>query len=89
MLNSRDVDLRNANLNNVGGNQINISHNYKTDDNFLAVLKPISRSGYDIPRCMEGTRGSVFREIDTWLNGVYDYSATQLCTGLTGRFGLT
>jgi hypothetical protein len=35
----------------------------------LSLLKPVFRSGYHVPGCMEGTRESVFKEIMAWLNG--------------------
>jgi hypothetical protein len=40
-------------------------------DATLSILKPVARDGYHVPRCMEGTRESVFKEIITWLNGVH------------------
>jgi hypothetical protein len=63
------TDLRNAHLTDVHGDQI-IHHNYPTGERALEVLKPAMREGYDVPRCMEGTRKSVFREVDSWLDDV-------------------
>jgi hypothetical protein len=40
-------------------------------DATLSLLKPVARDGYHVPRCMEGTRESVFKEIITWLNGAH------------------
>ena|ERR1700729_3721980 len=37
----------------------------------LGLLKPVARDGYHVPRCMEGTRESVFKEIMAWLNGAH------------------
>jgi hypothetical protein len=36
----------------------------------LDLLKPAARSDYYVPRCLEGTRESLFKEIVAWLNGV-------------------
>jgi hypothetical protein len=68
------TDLRNAHLTDVHGDQI--IHNYhpttstSTGERALEALKPAMREGYDVPRCMEGTRESVFKEVDSWLDDV-------------------
>jgi hypothetical protein len=65
---SHDVDLRNAIVNNVGGNQYNVTNNYLFEEKTLAALKPADRNGYDVPGCMEGTREAVLKAIDLWLD---------------------
>jgi hypothetical protein len=62
---AHSVDFRDANLTSIHGNQYNIYNS--TEDRALASLKPAMRSGYDVPRCTEGTRENVFKEIDIWL----------------------
>jgi hypothetical protein len=46
----------------------------RTDNFLLSILNPVIRHTNDVPRCMEGTRGSVFRKVDLWLNGMSDRS---------------
>jgi hypothetical protein len=67
--NVQDLQVHNAQLNNVGGNQFNVTNVLAPeDDKALTLLKPVSRcEASDAPRCMDGTRESVFREIDDWL----------------------
>jgi hypothetical protein len=69
---ARDVYFHGSNVHNVGRDQYNnTTHIYLTEEKALAVLKPVIRSECDVPRCMERTRESVFREIDSWLDGMY------------------
>jgi hypothetical protein len=62
-------------INNVSGDQhittniVNVTEEKAT----LALLRPAIRNEYHVPRCMDGTREGVFKEIDLWLNGVFDY----------------
>ena len=67
---AQSPDLRCANLTDVHGNQYNVNNIYSTDPEAraLAALKPAIRGTYHVSRCMEGTRESVFREIDDWLD---------------------
>jgi NACHT domain len=63
--------FHNSNLTDIAGSQYN--HNYTTnihltEERALAALKPAIREGYEVPRCMEGTRQSVFKQIDAWLD---------------------
>jgi hypothetical protein len=69
--NARDVSIHDANIYNAGGNQsVTVINNYLGEEKTLELLKPAERGGYDIPRCMEGTRESVFKQIDLWLYGM-------------------
>jgi hypothetical protein len=71
MINAQDVDLRNANVSNIGGNQYNNpTIVYQIEDQTLGKLKPAVRSGYHIPACMEKTRESIFNEIYLWLDSM-------------------
>ena len=66
--NARSADLRNSTFNDFGCAQYNHTTNiYPTEERALEALKPAVRTGYD-PRCMEGTRESVFKEVDDWLD---------------------
>jgi len=75
--NAIGTDARHATFNQVQGNQINITHwhQHVDDDKILASLKPVERGGYDVPRCMDGTRQDVFRTINEWLN---DFDAPNI-----------
>jgi hypothetical protein len=75
----QNVDLRNAQLSNVGGNQYNNLNVYQTtNDKTLTVLKPAIRSGHHVPRCMERTRESVLEEVNRWLDGMYNTSGSRV-----------
>ena len=52
---------------NTPTNKLNDIHS-RQEEKVLAALKPIidERIRYDVPGCMEGTRRSVFEEIDAW-----------------------
>ena len=64
-----DVSYTTATFNQVQGNQTNITHHLHVDnDRLLAALKPVDRGGYDVPRCMEGTRQDVFGTVNDWLD---------------------
>jgi hypothetical protein len=73
------VKVQNSSVSQVQGDQHTHQHTHfnvtnVTPDNAettLGLLKPVARDGYHVPRCMEGTRESVFKEIITWLNGVH------------------
>jgi hypothetical protein len=69
MENANRPDLRYANFTEIGGNQYNFySTTYSSEEKtILAALKPAVRVEYH-PGCMEGTRESIFNEIDTWLD---------------------
>ena len=66
------LNFQNSNVSHVQGDQHNnlyvIPNIVETT---LGLLKPVDRDGYHVPRCMEGTRESVFKEIITWLNGAH------------------
>jgi hypothetical protein len=70
--NSERSDLRYSVFNDVGGNLtvFNNSTNSLEEEKILAVLNPAiaERRGYDVPGCMEGTRGGLFEEINGWLD---------------------
>ena len=65
--------FQNSNVSLVQGDQHNNFYVTNVTPNnaetTLGLLKPVARDGYHVPRCMEGTRESVFKEIITWLNG--------------------
>jgi hypothetical protein len=68
---AKDTRFDNSTLNDVAGNQYNssVTNVYSKDDRAtLAVLEPAERGRYSVPRCMEGTRESIFMEIDAWLH---------------------
>jgi hypothetical protein len=70
MFSAQEAHFHNSTVNYVVGDQQNTSHtSHVIDDKALAALKPATRDWYDVPRCMERTRESVFREIDLWLDG--------------------
>jgi hypothetical protein len=61
--------VQNSSLTDIGGDQYNYTTNiYLTEERVLAALKPANREAYDVPRCMGGTRESVFKQIDVWLD---------------------
>ena len=79
--NAQSLDLRHANLTNIHGNQYNVNYRHSRhliEERALATLKPAKRGPY-FPRCMEGTRESVFREIDTWLDDFGAFHSTIQC----------
>jgi hypothetical protein len=69
--------FQNSNVSLVQGDQHNTFYVTNVMPNVaettLGLLKPVARDGYHVPRCMEGTRESVFKEIITWLNGAYQH----------------
>jgi hypothetical protein len=67
MFNAQDLQIVNSEVNNVRGDQY-ITKVFVTEEKALALLKPAVRD--DVPRCMDGTRESVFKEIDHWMNGM-------------------
>ena len=74
--NAIGTDARHGTFNQVQGNQTIITQYLPVDDDkILATLKPVERGGYDVPRCMEGTRQDVFRTINDWLN---DFGAPNI-----------
>ena len=68
------LNFQNSSLSQVQGDQHN---NFVTNvvpndaQTALGLLKPVARDGYQVPRCMEGTRESVFKEIINWSNGTH------------------
>jgi hypothetical protein len=66
-----NLNLQNANVNQVQGDQHNVNVILNNAETTLGLLKPVARDGYHVPRCMEGTRESVFKDIITWLNGTH------------------
>jgi hypothetical protein len=63
--------LHNPNLTDIAGNQYNYTTNiYSAEGRALAALRPAIREGYDVPRCMEGTRESPLKQIDIWLDDI-------------------
>jgi hypothetical protein len=63
--------LHNPNLTDIAGHQYNYTTNiYSAEGRALTALRPAIREGYDVPRCMEGTRESVFKQIDIWLDDI-------------------
>jgi hypothetical protein len=69
--NAEYVSVGNVISTSVGRDQYNLVPNNLSEEKVLATLKPASRNGYDVPRCMAGTRESIFREIDLWLDGMF------------------
>jgi hypothetical protein len=67
LFNAQDLQINNSEVNNAGRDQ-HITKIFVTEEKALAALKPAVRNVY-VPRCMDGTRESVFKEIDHWLNG--------------------
>jgi hypothetical protein len=69
------LNVENSNVSQVLGDQHNSFNVTNVTPNnaetTLGLLKPVARDGYHVPRCMEGTRESVFKEIITWLDGAY------------------
>jgi hypothetical protein len=43
-----------------------------------AALNPAERGDYVVPGCMEGTRESVFKEVDDWLAGASQVATATL-----------
>jgi hypothetical protein len=78
MFNTKDLQFNNSEVNNVGGDQ-HITKIFVTEEKELAALKPADRNVY-VPRCMDGTRESVFKEIDNWLNGMSNSSVVPSMT---------
>jgi hypothetical protein len=68
--NANNTNLHNPTLNDVTGNQYNLNTTniYSTEDRALAILKPVERGRYSVPGCMDGTRESIFKKIDAWLD---------------------
>jgi hypothetical protein len=65
---------------NISGDQYNTTntthHHHpstlsQNEENILAALKPVNRSGYYVTPCMKGTRQWVFDQIHTWLNSTH------------------
>lgn len=68
-LDSIHTDARHATINNVGGHQyVTYMKQSSGSKEILASLKPVDRSGYYVPPCMEGTREIVLKEIWEWLD---------------------
>ena len=72
-----EIVVSGGTFNAVAGNQDNTTINtYVTlpDDaeKFLASLKPADRGGYFVSPCMEGTRQSVFDNINRWLKDIHE-----------------
>ena len=66
---AQSVELSNSTVNLVGGNQSITTNVYPADDIALAALMPAERNQH-YAGCLDGTRTSVLREIDAWLNGM-------------------
>ena len=73
--NAIGTDALHGTFNQAQGNQTNITLQHLDDDKILAALKPVERGGYDVPRCMEGTRRDVFQTINDWLD---DFGASNI-----------
>jgi hypothetical protein len=73
--NIHSLNVQNSIISHVQGDQYNNFYVTNVTPNSaettLGLLKPVNRDGYHVPRCMEGTRESVFKEILTWLNGAH------------------
>jgi hypothetical protein len=81
LLDARSAVLRNPIITNIAGDQYNYTINIDlTEERALAVLKPAIRDGHQVPRCIEGTRESVFKQIDVWLDdfGAYLHNTQGL-----------
>lgn len=65
-------DARGCTFNDVGGHQyiIHPSQPVSVPNEALVSLKPVDRSGYYVPPCMEGTRENILKKIDQWLDDV-------------------
>jgi len=72
LLPTTPYDARNSTFYNVGGNQhlIYPPPPVSESNETLISLKPVDRSGYYVPPCMEGTRENVLKDIDQWLDDV-------------------
>jgi hypothetical protein len=72
-----NLNIQNSNVSHVQGDQHNsfVTNNVtpNNEETTLGLLKPVGRDGYHVPRCMEGTRENVFKEIIAWLNGAYQH----------------
>jgi hypothetical protein len=71
-LTTQSVQLSNAALTIVGGNQI--SQYYLTDESTIEALKPAERRRYYVPGRMPATREHIFTQIDIWLKGASSYN---------------
>jgi hypothetical protein len=79
-LRAQDVYFDRSNVTIVGRDQhttINVS---SWQEKVLEELNPVNRSEYDGPWCMEGTRKSILREIDSWLNGMFNQPSKSSLT---------
>jgi hypothetical protein len=66
------MEIMSSIVSTVGRDQYNIAAvpaQYLNEEQTLALLQPATRRNFYVPRCLEGTRGSIFREIDLWLEG--------------------
>jgi len=68
---ARCIDASHSQFNNVVGDQYN-TNTYNTivtnQEPVLGTLKPVDRSGYYVPPCMQGTRQWLVDSIHRWLN---------------------
>jgi hypothetical protein len=76
--NSERTVVRHSVLNDIA-HDLNVYNfpNSQEEEKILAALNPtvVEQRGYNVPGCMEGTRKSVFEEIDGWLD---DFSAPNI-----------
>jgi hypothetical protein len=70
MFNAQDLQVNNSKIYNAGRDQ-HITDIFATKEKaVLTTLEPAVRNDYHVPRCMDGTCESVFKEINDWLNGM-------------------
>ncbi|KAF5335257.1 hypothetical protein D9758_017379 [Tetrapyrgos nigripes] len=69
--NASDFEIRNAEVNNIGGDQINIVNNYAIDEVALTKLKgelqPVLNPVQKTDECLEGTRVQLLKDLCNWV----------------------
>src|SRR6202034_63724 len=78
MFNARDLNIENSSISHAQRDQYNNSNvtNVVAPDSAevtLGLLNPAARNVYHVPRCMEGTRENVLKQIIAW----FDSACTQ------------
>jgi hypothetical protein len=73
--------FHNPNLTDIAGSQYNYTTNiYSAEERALAALRPAIREGYEVSRCMEGTRETIFKQIDVWLDDMSTFRNLYVST---------
>ncbi|KAF5334355.1 hypothetical protein D9758_017487 [Tetrapyrgos nigripes] len=69
--NASDFEIRNAEVNNIGGDQINIVNNYAIGEVALTKLKgelqPVLNPVQKTDECLEGTRVQLLKDLCNWV----------------------